>query len=334
MTTRDESPRLAHVALYDALPTAVLVVSARNLVAWSNVRARALLGRDAVSEHLDDVFVGPHDDTTDRQRCKIIGTDGSTRTIGLMTNALPEGGSVVVFQDITEQVRLQDERDRLLQLAAVAEVLPSILHEVKNPLAAVTTAVEVLLDDDDQASREVIRTDLHRVLGELRRMRLVLEGVGLVGKDIYSSDSAIDFAMSEVVAVLRPRAARSGIELFADVQTMPLLPLNLGALRAVAFNLINNAIQACTRGNTITLVARLVDNVLRVAVLDDGPGMSADVAARCTELFFTTKPKGSGIGLALVARLARTAGGNITIDSGPGRGTRVEVHIPIPSVKR
>lgn len=321
--------------MFDALPTAVVVVSARNLVEWSNGRAQALLGRDAVGEHLDDVFVGPREDVSgDRQRAQMLGIDGTTRTIGLSSNALPTGGRVVIFQDITEQVRLQDERDRLLQLAAVAEVLPSILHEVKNPLAAVTTAVEVLLDDDEQASRDVIRTDLHRVLGELRRMRLVLEGVGLVGKDIYSSDSAIDFAMSDVVAVLRPRAARSGIELVADVQTMPLLPLNLGALRAVAFNLITNAIQACSRGNTITLMARLADNVLHVAVIDDGPGMSPDVMARCTELFFTTKPKGSGIGLALVARLARNAGGDIHIDSGPGRGTRVEVHIPIPSVKR
>lgn len=78
-------------------------------------------------------------------------------------------------------------------------------------------------------------------------------------------------------------------------------------------------------------MARLADDVLRVAVIDDGPGMSADVAARC---IFTTKPRGSGIGLALVARLARTAGGDIAIDSSPGHGTRVEVHIPIPTVKR
>lgn len=231
MNVHDVPAHLTH-ALYDALPTAVVVVNAQHRVEWSNVRAQALLGRDIMGEHLDDVFVGPRDDDGDRQRCRVIGVDGAARTIGLTTNALADGGSVVVFQDITEQVRLQDERDRLLQLAAVAEVLPSILHEVKNPLAAVTTAVEVLLDDDEQASRDVIRTDLHRVLGELRRMRLVLEGVGLVGKDIYSSDSAIDFAMSEVVAVLRPRAARSGIELVADVQTMPLLPLNLGALLA------------------------------------------------------------------------------------------------------
>jgi signal transduction histidine kinase len=321
-------------ALCEALPTAVVLIGSDGLIRWSNLRARSLLGREVAGDHVDAVFRDQRPEAGgERLRCIVEAADGRARTLGLVSNPLEDGGLVVVFQDITDQVRLQEERDRLLQLAAVTEVLPSMLHEVKNPLAAVTTAVEVLLDDED-ASRDVVRTDLHRILGELRRMRLVLEGVGLVGKDVHSSDSAIDFAMSEVLQVLKSRATRAGIDLVSDVSAMPLLPLDIGAMRAVAFNLLTNAIQACSRGSTVKLEARFADHVLRVAVVDDGPGMAPDIAARCTELFFTTKAKGSGIGLALVTRLARSAGGDVIIDSAPGRGTRVEVHIPVPTPRR
>jgi signal transduction histidine kinase len=118
------------------------------------------------------------DNADDPRRLVSFQREGATVVVGFHASLLDDTADprlVVVFQDITQVQKLRSERDRLLRIAAVADVLPAVLHEVKNPLAAVTTLVEVMLDahaDGEPPSVEEYLNDLHRVLGELRRMRL------------------------------------------------------------------------------------------------------------------------------------------------------------------
>lgn len=114
------------------------------------------------------------------------------------------------------------------------------------------------------------------------------------------------------------------------------MPLDAAVVRAIVFNLVTNAIHACRAGDAIALHARLVANGLALAltVSDTGTGMTHDVYTRCTELFFTTKPNGSGIGLALVRQAVTEAGGELTIESVPGFGTSITALIPVVAAPR
>jgi|JI10StandDraft_1071094.scaffolds.fasta_scaffold131557_2 signal transduction histidine kinase len=328
--------RSEHV-LIENLPTAVLVVSDSGVVLQANLRACEVLGSHArpgcqIAEILaplqqlkDSVGVpsstalnlpGPGNGSVGFRVAQVQGEDG--RDLYL-----------IVFQDISGVQRLRDERDRLLQLAAVGETLPAVLHEIKNPLAAISTAVEVLMEELSEG--HVLR-ELGAILGEVRRIKLALEGVGLFRNDLHvRRASAIDRGLREAFLVIEPQFRSKGITADVRLPDLPLLELDVAVVRAFLFNLLSNAVQACSQGDRIRVEARLhADaNELELVVADTGCGMSPETLARCRELFFTTKSNGSGIGLALVVTTIERAGGHVTIESELGKGTTVTLRMPI-----
>lgn len=318
------------------LPTGVLFITEDGNVAVANARAVALLGSDPVGQPSSRFFApvetlrdDVEEEGASRQERRIELGSGA-RDLGYHVLRVNEGdlrGYAVVFQDITDAQRLRAERDRLLQLAAVGDVLPTLLHELKNPLAAVRAAVEVLIEEHADTP---VATELHAVLNEIRRMGITLDGVGRLKNDLRTRRPApIDQACFEAFTVLKPQAKAKGVTLHADVAPLPLLPFDAGAFRAMVFNLALNAIHASKSGGTIDLVVRLLDGQLCLSVNDTGQGMSPEVLARCRELFFTTKARGSGIGLALVQSLVDSAHGTLEIDSAQDRGTMITLKVPI-----
>lgn len=235
-------------------------------------------------------------------------------------------GTLVAFQDLTPIHELQEQRDRLLKMATVGEVLPSLLHELKNPFAAIASSVELLLEETtDPRAQE----DLHAILVEVRRAVLSLDGLGFVGRELRArTPMAIDHAVREACHLLAGRATRARIELRCDGPDLPLLPLDAAAMRALLFNLVNNAVQACRAGGHVDVGFGLVGDSFELTVRDDGAGMSPETLARCTELFFTTKRAGSGIGLALCRKVAEEGGGSLEIRSTLGAGTSVTLRVP------
>ena len=139
--------------ILDALATAVVVVDGSGRIEFANARAQAVLKRSALELHGEEVgrVLAPFEvirraadsGDGDEGRQKLTLPDSAEVVIGFRVRRLPtdfevEGESyTVVFQDITQWERLREERDRLMRLAAVSEVLPSVLHELKNPLAAI-----------------------------------------------------------------------------------------------------------------------------------------------------------------------------------------------------
>lgn len=218
---------------------------------------------------------------------------------------------------------LQQERDRLLRMAAINDALPTLIHEIKNPLAAVTAAIEVMLDDTQDES---IAGSLHAILRQLRRIRLTLDSVNLGNRELSSSrHAAVDHALREALSILGAMAHANGIALHSQIDDMPLLPIDPAVVRAILYNLVTNSVHACKHGGEIRVRAGLRGqrDVFELVVEDSGEGMSPDVLSRCTELFFSTKTMGSGIGLALCHRVLEEAGGSLHIESEQGKGTRV-----------
>ncbi len=343
MPSSDSRTRSLAERVLDAVPAGVLVVDADGRVAYANPRAAEILGSagerlagrrlaaffPALAEHVARAPAGgPTSESHDFRT-----PSGRQITIGFRSVDLPSGGAggplhLLHFQDITANELLRAERDRLLRIAAVGEVMPAMLHELQNPLATASAALEVLIEDSTPSR---LQEDLHAVLGELRRMRLTLEGVGLVsGPAGGARHVAVDLALTETFRVLERQLAARGIRARCDVPALPLLPMDAAVTRAVAFNLLNNAMQACRAGDAVELGARLrPDGFLEYWVADNGPGMTPEVLARCKDLFFTTKPSGTGIGLALCAQTVEGMGGRLDIDSAPGRGTRATVSVPV-----
>jgi signal transduction histidine kinase len=324
-------------AVLDHLPMGLLALDADGIIRLANERASALLGIGllgsdiaTILEPLPDLLARQEREGGDELRPELR-LPGGEGLIGFRIERSPAaGGFLVVFQDITRWDRLREERDRLLQLASISEVMPAVLHELKNPLAAIATNLELQIED---AADDRTREQLHGLLTEVRRLHLTLDGLGRFHHEVISvRHHAIDDQLREAFALLSSQARAKGIDARCEVQDMPLLPFEPAALRAVAFNLFTNAVHACKAGDQILLDAFFdrEAGVLRLRVSDTGPGMTPEVRARCAELFFTTKPRGSGIGLALCAGVCAAVHGEMEIDSEIGRGTRVALHLPAP----
>lgn len=333
---------------WGCLPEAALLVSRTGTVLLANRAARRLFpesGARLIGAHVDTVLapLSTITETADRMGPEGEPGESVTRPIAApdrdvalqVTRCRCEHGCgdevafVIVLRDVSTLLALRRERDRLLRLATVGQVMPSILHELKNPLASISTAVELMIEEQ---AGPAIQRDLHAILSEIRRMRLSMEGLGAAGRGLEADrHAAIDLAIRDACQILQRKAADSGVRLAIAVDDLPVLRLDPAGIRAIVFNLVMNAIHACQDEDVIQVTAALAPDGRRliIRVSDSGCGMDEPTLARCQELFFTTKAGGSGIGLSLCRQIADESGGELAVESIAGQGTDVLVTIPI-----
>lgn len=320
-----------------ALPAGVLVVDREGVVRRLNARGQSILGIDPSSalDHPVSEILAPLElllsatEAARRQQLEHVRSDGRRVQIGFTTTPCGEGFWSVIFQDVSSFSDAASARERILRIETINEVMPSLLHELRNPLAAMTSAVELLIEETRPGD---LRTELQSILVEGRRMDLGFQGIGMVGRTLRSGrHQPVGAAVHEVVRIMRASASRAGVILRLDSKPMPQLPLSAAVVRAMLYNLINNAITACREGDEVRVRAGMSDgdSVFTMSVHDTGVGMSESVLARCTELFFTTRSHGSGIGLSMCRWAVEEAGGQCTVLSTAGRGTRVIVEVPV-----
>jgi PAS domain S-box-containing protein len=254
-------------------------------------------------------------------------------------------GAALFFKDLT-QVEQMEERERLRdRLAAVGEMAAVMAHEIKNPLAA----IEV-------------------VAGLLRRKAPQNEDVQMLVKDIISEAKMANAIVQEVLAFVRPVRlqvdhtslfeALSSAVLLADGKVsrgnilvemrlpdeLPHVGADQHQLTQVFANLLINAYEALEGRGRIVISATLAHTAAHGALLpdgqqpvatvivdvtDDGPGMTAEVAEKIFNPFFTTKAQGSGLGLAIVRKIVDAHEGRIDMTTADGRGTRFRVTLPV-----
>ncbi|MFQ5579110.1 MAG: ATP-binding protein [Nitrospiria bacterium] len=329
--------------ILQSLKTGVLVSSETGEILFANRHASNILKRpiedleklkiESLQFRLEDLCQIPEKEA--RRELDVRLPDGGEVTIGFCVSEVDNPDNLfsgrqyaVTFQDITRLNLLLKERDRLHQIATVGQVLPTILHELKNPLAAITTAVEVLVEE---VEKEETQEALYAILSEIRRMKLIFEGIGSTQRALRTSRfMAVDLAIQEALLVLKAKAKRAEVQLTSEIWQMPLLPLETAVIRAILFNLVSNAVDACRPGNKITLTARLKNegDLLEMVVSDTGCGMNESILSNCTDLFVSTKPSGSGIGLSMCKNTIDEAGGTFLIESRENSGTKVTVSIP------
>ncbi len=350
-------PDAPAIQILNSLNTGVIVCHHSGEISFANAYASKILKcpqKDITQSRMERMLL-PIEDIIEivqsnsqersRQEKNILLQNGEEVTIGYhlseVTIAAGNKGEhsqfVVTFQDITKWNALHRDRDRLLRIATVGDVLPTILHELKNPLAAITTAVEVLIEEVEEIPAKESKDLLQAILGEIRRMKLVFEGIGSSHRELSSSmEMVVDEAIREAVSVLKAKAKSVGISLCCVVENMPPLFLDTAVVRAILFNLLSNAIDACRSGDEITVKAELKDDprCFELVVKDTGCGMPESVQAHCTELFKTTKPNGSGIGLSLCQNTVAAAGGVLHIVSKVNRGTCITVTVPLDGEAR
>lgn len=331
---------LALLAL-EALPSGVLIVDREERVLYANRRCGQLFKQS--SEELKaqrlTSFLTSVDNllriqekarSDERQELTVRLHDESTILIGFKLSALepptPERTEryVCVLQDISGFVALRRERDGLLRRAVVGELLPSILHELKNPLAGMTTAVELLLEE---VSDENLQRDLKGIFKEIRRLDLGMQAFSVAGRDLRNHQPAdVGEAIREAVRVLEPIAKDAHVEFSGRATDLPPVKLSGDVVRGLVFNLVQSSIAACGAGNKVHLVARVLPdgNTFELSVADN----STTPPPQLVESSPGMRIGRIGVALLLCKRACETAGGTLTIGEGERGGTAIVVRVP------
>jgi two-component system sensor histidine kinase HydH len=222
-----------------------------------------------------------------------------------------------------EAVRRSDK------LAALGQLTAGLAHELRNPLGTIKASAEMLnkqLTAENEVAREVagfISTEVDRTnslvtrfLQFARPMKLRLEPADLA----HLLDRAISEAEREA----------PGIRVYRNYALeMPPFPFDAELMERVFYNLVLNAAQATAEGGTVTVKTRAEGRTAEVAVIDRGVGIGAAQMKDIFNPFFTTKPEGVGLGLAIVAKIVDEHGGKIAVESEPGKGSIFCVSLPM-----
>ena len=250
----------------------------------------------------------------------------------LMMLAVARVGKAIqqVFEEVFNEA--VDERDRSLALHAeqnrtLTLLSSEIAHELKNPLASIKGLAALVAKDVQGRAAE--RTQVLR--GEVDRMQTILDEFlnfsrPLVPLSLAPTDLG---ALARDVARLHEGNAAErgvGIEVTSDASAQ--LACDARKIRQVLINLVQNALEASPRGGSIALRVESTATVVRVAVADQGPGLSPELGERVFEAGVTGKEHGSGMGLLVARGLARQHGGEIALESGASGGLIASLQLP------
>lgn len=251
--------------------------------------------------------------------------------------------SLALFESLRGHLEEQEQREQDFasrlhhadRLASLGQLAAGLAHEIKNPLAGVHGALEILRDETpEEATREVHE----QMLAELKRVDGTIRSLLRYARPAPPRRSPTDVPalLEDTVQLLRPGLARRKIQL--DLETapgLPSFPLDGEQIRQALVNLISNAAEAIehdpgAKGGHVVVRAAIFPegSDLLLAVEDDGPGIPAADLAKIFQPFFTSKFTGTGLGLAVVDSLVARHGGRIELESTPGEGTTFFVILP------
>ena len=265
-----------------------------------------------------------------------LDTIGGTRRVSVSVQAIQENGermgALVTLRDLDSIESINTQLQVSERLAALGRITAGVAHEVKNPLNSMRLWLENLKEslppEPDSGSRQAVqvldkeidRLDavVKRFLDFTRPMEVRLEATQLAD------------VLKEVVQVAKPQLHKS------KIQVAQLLPIDVpevyvdrALLKQAVLNLVLNAIEAMPTGGQLRLMLSRRGEMAEITVGDTGRGIPAENRQKIFQLFFTTRPGGSGIGLASTFRIVQLHNGSIDFTSEVGRGTTFRIELPL-----
>ncbi len=317
--------------LLEFLPGGVIVLDAKGFVTQVNPVAREMLNHPLEGYVWRDIislcFAPESGD-----RYEISTVEG--RRISLATASLADSGQIILLTDQTETHRLQQQVNRSERLSAMGRMVSALAHQIRTPLSAAILYANHL--QNDTLSPKQSQQFAHKLLGRLNHMeRQVRDMLLFVRNELPLNDSVSlgDLELGLRAAMEVPLATAKGKCLWQNPNPGVRLRCNREALIGAVLNLVNNALQANPKAAKlkVSFVKTALNgcSAIALAVADNGPGMNRAELAQSQEVFYTTKPQGTGLGLAVVQSVVRAHGGVFRLQSVKDKGTCATLIIPI-----
>ncbi|OCP03077.1 MULTISPECIES: ATP-binding protein [unclassified Ensifer] len=259
------------------------------------------------------------------------GVDGSV--VECRVSSLPDGIKVWLFSDVTERRRVEERLNEIRRIESLGKIAGEVAHDFGNILSTLSGNLHLLetagpiaaatLRQKMSVTAELGATLVQRLLAFARKQHLEPEIVDL---------NVLVSGMGDLVEI----ALNGEVDLSISLHDQPLLvKVDPGQLESAILNLCLNARQAMHESGQIEIIIRALNSATaKIDIKDTGSGMSNDILRQCLEPFFTARRdgQGTGLGLSMVYGFIRQSGGDLSIQSEPGRGTPVTLAIPVAVV--
>jgi two-component system sensor histidine kinase FlrB len=318
--------------LLAALPAGVVVLDQQGRVEQVNRAALEMLGELNGVEWQG--FAASAFTATDTPgEWALAGKSGELRISISATSQTTTGGRIVLLHDVTEAWRMRVSAARNERLAAMGEMVASLAHQLRTPLAAALLytghLASVQLPAPERANVANRAVERLRHLEKLIKDMLIFARGEALGREVFG----VCDLLLELAATIEPVAQRHGIHFTQDCQAASQqLFGNRKEIAGALINLLENAIQVLGEGGEVQLSAtqegQANQGQIVFAVRDNGRGIPLELQARLFEPFFTTRADGTGLGLAIARGVARAHGGDIVLQSAPGEGSEFRLLLP------
>ena len=309
-------------SLLGTLPAGVVVVDENGCIQETNRVAEEILG-DVAGKPWQAVarsmLANPREAGGDW-----ISRDG--RRVTLAASSAPqEAAKIILMTDVTETRALQELVTRNQRLSAIGKMAASLAHQIRTPLAGALLYFSQCRTRRDEVQRSAL---LEKGIDRLRHLERLIQDMLVFarGKGPGERVRVADLFRAVHDAVLAVKPPNAHLIIQGD-DALVELDGNLTALTAALSNLINNAFES-SPNVVVTLHAQTRGDRVELCVHDNGPGIAPSIQSRVFEPFFSTRPAGTGLGLAVVKTVAEAHGGALALESSQGRGTRIELDLP------
>ncbi len=337
--------------LMDRMEEAVFLFGRNDRLALAGRGAERLLSRgrwEVMGKHLHDVFPSStemgaivqgavHVQREVRDRPLVLERpDGSTVEVLLTVEVVEDfpsrerAGTLVTIREAAPRRQIESQLDISTRLAAISRLTSGAAHEIKNPLNSIVLHLEVLKsklqDSDSQAE-----TELRVISREITRLDRVVKSFLDFTRPVELNMTVIDLGeiASEVATLVRTEDAGQPVEVVVDkkVETARMQG-DRDLLMQAILNVVVNGVEAMTNGGTLTISVEESAGMWLLKVQDEGTGIPVELQEKIYNLYFSTKGKGSGIGLAMTFRVVQLHSGTIDFTSEQNEGTTFRLRFP------
>jgi len=337
-----QKSRVISQGLLDSIPGPVVAIDSEFRLTDINAMARNRFGvRQTASESdyrilfRDDPFLF-HQVMESKRSASVEKVLGEERRQYFITTTPLVGfdgasiGAIAVAQDITDTRKFEsiaESRRRLSELGALAA---SMAHEIRNPLNAIGITIQRLRN-------EIVPTGpadeyykfIELLRAEIKRLNDIIEKFLLVARAVRPEITSLnaDELVREAISIFENQARLQGTQIvFDSIKDNLSFDGDRAGLTQVIVNLIKNSLEALGKDGRIEIAIAQIGEKFRISIIDNGPGI-ADISA-ALKPFYTTKKDGTGLGLATASKIMADHGGELVIESSPGKGCRIDLILP------
>jgi len=329
-----------HENIIQSLTSGVITLNLDGKIISANRTGLEILGISGedkiLGKDLGQFMSGLHlEDLVSKKREQMLYTapDGRMVTLGFSSSDLKDTddktrGYIIIFQDLTEVKELEDRLRTSEKMALLGQLAAGLAHELRNPLSAISGAVEIL-SSDVKPTEDNLRL-VRMASQEVERLNLLVEDFLILTMPIQKLTTLVDLGriVNDTVESFAKTIRRGNIEIINQVENGIYVQADSYRLKQAVWNLLLNSVDAMPIGGLIIIKSKTEENNVVIEISDEGKGIDENFISRIFDPFFTTKEVGTGLGLAIVQKVIEGYNGNINVVSSRGKGATFVITLP------